>query len=384
MLFLFENSDGGNSQLKGRKFPIPDGIKEKLINILNRFQNNKGHANYQRLNNIITQGYIDYNELKMTKSFFDNFQGKDNSIDFQLNGGSAMKLWANMTLNSATNIIKNFKDAKKVSNVSNAFIKPHTKNRLTKNATKISTPKVNTNTTASNKVANNTTIRYENIIRESDNYHVFYDYISDYDAHHVLNEFVSSPQSRQNWGVLIDPNQYQKALAEFTQYGRFMRFPSDKIYQWMGIIMKNTAMLMANTEIAGHTRYYPTEEVEDVLIPFISNKIGEEIELNNNDIFDIIDMSGILDWMIMPDGSDAWSDFGLEPIQKIIIQYNQSLSPEKVIVLINKILDVSHQRGDLPSIFIKGGSQSLTNITYRQNESKTIILNASQVNKIVL
>ena len=64
----------------------------------------------------------------------------------------------------------------------------------------------------------------------------------------------------------------------------------------------------------------------------------------------------------MPDGSDAWSDYGLEPLWNVIKEYDESLPPEKVLVLVNRALDVYHQRGDMASIFIQGGSKVLSKI----------------------
>ena len=72
---------------------------------------------------------------------------------------------------------------------------------------------------------------------------------------------------------------------------------------------------------------------------------------------------GLYDWMKLPDGSDAWSDYGLEPIYKQLKEYDSSMPPEKVIVLINKVLDVYHQRGDLASAFIEGGRSTLSQIS---------------------
>ena len=67
--------------------------------------------------------------------------------------------------------------------------------------------------------------------------------------------------------------------------------------------------------------------------------------------------------MQMPDGSDAYSDFGIEPLMDVIDEYRADLAPEKVLVIVNKALDVYHQRGDMASIFIQGGSEALSNIS---------------------
>ena len=82
----------------------------------------------------------------------------------------------------------------------------------------------------------------------------------------------------------------------------------------------------------------------------------------------------------MPDGSDAWSDYGLEPLMEIINEYNSDLSPEKVIVIVNKALDVYHQRGDMASIFVEGGTKALNKIS--ESKSKKIYIRENQLLKL--
>ena len=126
----------------------------------------------------------------------------------------------------------------------------------------------------------------------------------------------------------------------------------------MGIIMKNTAILRANTDLAGHSMSFPGYEVAE----FAERIDGMKIEPDYDEGSEWLDKKGLYDWMQMPDGNDAWSDYGLEPLEKIFIEYNENLPPEKVLVLVNRALDVYHQRGDMASIFIQGGSKALSKI----------------------
>lgn len=215
------------------------------------------------------------------------------------------------------------------------------------------------------------------IIKESDDgYHVFYDYISDYDAYYVLSEFFDNPQGKESWGVLINPEMYVKALREFTQYGKLTSFPTKYIYQWMGIIMKNTAILMANTDLVGHSSSFPSEEVSE----YAERIDGIEIEADYDEGSRWLEEKGLYDWMEMPDGSDAWSDFGLSPLWEIIKEYDEELPPEKVLVLVNRALDVAHCRGDLASIFIQGGSKVLTRISEEINRNnKKVYITEKQI-----
>lgn len=346
----------------------------------------------------------------------------------------------------------------------------------------------------------------ESIIREweDDSFeHEYYDYLNEYDENYVFQQFLDSPKgSKQDWGVLINPNMYQRALQEFTKFGHFEKFPSQYVYQWMGIIMKNTAILVANTNIAGHGNSYPYDAISETLLPNLGERNGKTYDLHDESVWclsspkelisdlssmdlydedrakveklekliteaigggihnygglkgqrdlfmnqhqvndydnqrkkldmkekfkgvielcnifnknnewvqykgkpfeydyaidddgsvwktmeigDFLDWVGIIDWMVMPDGSDAWSDFGLEPLENIFSEYNDNLEPEKVLVLVNKALDVYHARGDMSSIFITGGKYTLNKISNglpleKKKEMKTLILKESQL-----
>ena len=112
-----------------------------------------------------------------------------------------------------------------------------------------------------------------------------------------------------------------------------------------------------------------------------------QVDVENNviyrvkDVSDYLDEIGLYDWMKMPDGSDAWSDFGLSPIFEILDEYNDSTTPEEALVIINKVLDVYHQRGDLSSIFIQGGNASLSKISngsMHENKRRIICITEEQ------
>ena len=307
--------------------------------------------------------------------------------------------------------------------------------------------------------------------------HPYYDYINDYDANFVFNEFLENPNGKQSWGVLINPDMYSKALSEFTKYGRLVKFPVKYIYQWIGIIMRNTAILKANTSIAGHSQWFPDEEFEDFVISYFNNsrevettnhdeikvelspndvmklyndefnalneavdKYGQtyfpwmsqgdvdrvvaqqelakqkakfeqvygdveryieefnkksrlhgkiEIDYNTNKLYwvvdsmNFLDLIGFYDWMMMPDGSDAFSDFGIEPLERVLSEYDENLPPEKVLVIVNKALDVYHMRGDMASIFVVGGSKSLDRIAEEIKRSgKKVYITEEQLIKL--
>lgn len=161
MIHLFENnSTGGNSKLKGKYFIIPYGVMKHLKSTLSSNKESSGKEYYEHLSNMISNGKIPYGDMKKIKSFFDNYQGDENSIEFILNGGNIMRNWVNMTLNSAVNNIKNIKYAEKEAGIENAFIKPHEKNRQTKNSTKVTYSEPNIDGNVTKNFANNKAYKY--------------------------------------------------------------------------------------------------------------------------------------------------------------------------------------------------------------------------------
>lgn len=276
-----------------------------------------------------------------------------NSIQYQLNGG---ELAANIYKDGiararGTKEVEAVKPPKPTSNeVKPAEVKQE----------KISAPngKITYTVTAENRVIN----------ESDDGWHIFYDYLQDYDAHYVLDEFFDNPNGKQNWGVLINPEMYAKALRELSRFGKLTNstFPSKYVYQWMGIIMKNTAILCANTDLVGHSQSFPIDDVVDIA----EYRFGIDLEPEYEACSEWLGEQGLYDWMSMPDGSDAWSDYGIDPLMKIIKEYNENLPPEKVLVLVNRALDVYHQRGDMASIFVQGGSKALSRIAEEVNKSK--------------
>lgn len=338
-----------------------------------------------------------------------------------------------------------------------------------------------------NESKNNNKLLMESSIEE---------YFYEYDCESILNQFVVDMRNGvtvQNWKPLINPAMYQKALQIFTKQGDLDGFPEKYIYQWIGILMRNTIQLDSNTELAGHSMGIDCDALDNSAIGgYIKEKLGFEVidwddnctlsvspqyiindllhtrglseaekeyideylknnplnedavhqigpnkgqtamflsqpeldyydneymvktrnkdlqgivDIYNNhnggeqdsrvlissegnqakigengnilltmDVYRLLDMVGLYDWMQMPDGSDAWSDFGLRPLFEILSEYDDNKTPEETLVIINKALDVTHQRGDMPSIFIEGGSRTLSQITHSTYLTESYLL----------
>lgn len=151
-------NEGGNSELKNRKFVMGKGIVKHLQNTLQNYDGDKTIEGYKRLNNLLQMDSITYNEMKRLKNFFDTYQGTPDNPTFILNGGEIMQNWVNNTLNSATSAIRDIKQDKKDMGMENAFIKKHHKNLQTSKPTQA---KFNTQNIEQN-LNNNDNIKYEN------------------------------------------------------------------------------------------------------------------------------------------------------------------------------------------------------------------------------
>ena len=359
-----------SQKVTNRKIPIPKNAQKIFSALYNALEPNMGKNNLKNLKNLATDKT--YNKKGDDKKQ----NGKDSNVNY-VNVDVAKKRMERFPNNQLQQMAQGGQLAY------NIYKKGVERARSQEKVQPIEPPKPTSNAdTRPSDVKQKKielpsgTITYnENkIIKENyDDRPIFYDYLEDYDAYYVLSEFFSNPQGKQDWGVLINPQMYHKALKEFTRFGRLTNstFPSKYVYQWMGIIMKNTAILIANTDLAGHSMSFPNEEVAD----FAERIDGIELNGDYDEGSEWLEEKGLYDWMQMPDGSDAWSDFGIKPLCEIIKEYNEELPPEKVLVLVNRALDVVHCRGDMSSIFIQGGTKSLDRIAedVKKNNKKVFI-----------
>lgn len=193
-----------------------------------------------------------------------------------------------------------------------------------------------------------------------------WEFYEDYGPSYVFWQFKKNPNQNNMWGPLINPNEYAKALDEFVQYGKLVRFPTQRVYQWIGLCMKNIALLNACTSIYGHNEGWPIYDFIEVFFDDdedLWQECCEENGLEPDDYDEYLDNIGFTDWCDNGTDTLACSDFGLQPLMKLANSYKEDMSPEQVLVLINRIIDVTHANGDLSSLFIKGGKYACDKIS---------------------
>lgn len=377
-LFILSEDEG--KKLNKKQIPIPKNVQKKLksnLSLYNGYSQTKG---YKRLNSLVDDDYnkrsqksnktkdggktLSFSDAKRIDHDMRHMVQNPKNLEYQMLGGDDTRNWLHDALGSVRNANKQVQKVPQVP-------------KLQKNPEKVKD-------VDKDFKYGNANVR---ITESSNDWLPYFDYCDDYEnISNVMDEFADNPTGKENWAPLINPDMYKKALSEFTKYGKFIHFPTKYVYSWIGIIMRNTGKLRANTILAGHDTHDPSEEITECIeeIPRLRSILGikdddDLSELDYGIISDMLDKAGLYDWMTCPDGSDAWSDFGIEPIEKLLAEYRENSSPEETIVIINKVLDVYHQRGDLASIFIEGGSKSLTSISEEQKLPKKIIITESQL-----
>lgn len=235
------------------------------------------------------------------------------------------------------------------------------------------------------KISENNKINLE---ENQDDWHWYYgsfeDYLIKYDITYIVANINNKPSI---WYPLINPDEYKYALSEYMKYGELIHYPLSKIESWVDIIMKNCAIFQNLSAIYGGEDY--TDEQYDELAQIVYNQLDDNLPyeeykryLIDNKTKFYMDWYGMVYvedslsclWYILtqmdfwnkiklPDGNVAFSD---TQGWYDLMNFDELSTPEEALVQINKVLDVWHQRSDLASMFIRGGSDSLTRIT---NES---------------
>ena len=190
-----------------------------------------------------------------------------------------------------------------------------------------------------------------------------YDYFEIKDE--LLREVLTSikDQKRLQKRQLVDVNQYKTALNEFIKYGCLMRFPEKIVFKWKRIIINNIALLDVITEICGHSQHFPFDEFNDVF--FYCPDLGNYYFCDDFDeACELMESYG--DHNILPKWSNGHyllSDYGLPQLLKVLPEFIECDNSNRLIVLINQIMDISHQRSNLSELFIKNGFYSLEEIS---------------------
>lgn len=111
-------TEGGNRELKDRRWIIPDGVRHHLEKVKADNKKEEMTSNhttkeaYDHLEYILSlDNGIDYNEMKRIKNWFAKNSNATKTKQYELYGGSIMNTWVVNALNTATRNAKSNKEA---------------------------------------------------------------------------------------------------------------------------------------------------------------------------------------------------------------------------------------------------------------------------------
>lgn len=109
-------------------------------------------------------------------------------------------------------------------------------------------------------------------------------------------------------------------------------------------MIENTMRIYINTELAGHMQLSAAQYIERYQL-------------------EIDDVQRFIDWAVdLPTGGWRISDYGLEPLVKYAAELLDTPNSDEKLVIIDKMLNITHQRSDLASWFVEGGRATLNRL----------------------
>lgn len=162
----------------------------------------------------------------------------------------------------------------------------------------------------------------------------------------TIQEFIDKRERNQpqSWALIKFPR-LKKIWEDYMRTG-FVR-DEKGLEEIVNRMTRNVLKLDVNTLLAGHDTYLPTEELEDYGLT--------EEDLNTDEFDTFITDPKTGQWRI--------SDYGLKPLYDLLEKLRKARTAEEKVPIIDQMLNVVHQRSDLASWFVEGGSSALSQLS---------------------
>ena len=106
------------------------------------------------------------------------------------------------------------------------------------------------------------------------------------------------------------------------------------------------ARLTVSNELSGHSEVNARQELEDNYEYKFTDKQWDRLQNSLEDA----------------DGHWYVSDYGIKPLQNLAAKLYGAKTSEERLQIVDRMLNVVHQRGDLSSMFVEGGKATLNKI----------------------
>jgi len=183
--------------------------------------------------------------------------------------------------------------------------------------------------------------------------HTSFDPDEDFEEYRILGKEKEKDEYTIQISIVSDPNQLKLFKVPYTQF---------------------KVTLMDLDENAKDVKSAKSKEsLKDILMSY-SKKYRIKDVVSDNGFFDKYKADYIspepngyiedfYDWTVDKDGIDIMSDYGLKPLMDLLYKLKTDKTPEEKLLTIDRMLNVVHQRSDLASWFVEGGSRALSQLS---------------------
>jgi len=175
----------------------------------------------------------------------------------------------------------------------------------------------------------------------------------DDEKRNIVSEFFSEGRSEgtmMSWSV-VPFSRLKKIWQDYIKYN--VVHDVNGLDSILNKILRNIARLQAATDLAGHSMGGSLEE----FLGYEEEDEEAQTVLDDDQQFDFYES------FLNTEYGVPVSDFGLKPLWDLAFKAIETNSSEEKLLLIDRILNIVHQRGDLAALFIEGGSDALSELS---------------------
>jgi len=169
----------------------------------------------------------------------------------------------------------------------------------------------------------------------------------------VLSEFRYRKPGERQWWSTVPVETLQHIWNQYVS--GFLPEQSEVVIDQVAEkFIWNVAQLYGNTVLYGHTSLNPDEYAEDMELDPISQ---EEYD------------SDIEEYMYNEaHGNICISDYAMEPLIQDCLDLSNATTPEEKVLILDRMINRIHMRGNLAALFVEGGVQSLDHLSESPEE----------------
>jgi len=197
----------------------------------------------------------------------------------------------------------------------------------------------------------------------------------------IIEDIVYNNKKQQQWKRI--PFERMKKIWEKFQKDNIIK-DEKGLDLISNIIIKNIVKLNVNTMLSGHSTMNPKDELEELGYKFKTNNIKledpmqlhlfkdykkfkeeqrkekeRELPMTYEEFDEILN-----DYLYFEEWRQyAISDYALDDLIKIAIKLLRTDDYKEKLILCDNALNISHMRGDIAELFVKGGNEKLSELS---------------------